>query len=209
MNTVICVALVTGDGQTGYQAEFPDFPECRAEGAQLGELLVNARKVLGEKLSAMADADEAWPVPPVLEAFQTRPGVTAVLVDVAVDDAPVRVNISIGERLLKRLDAAAEIRGMTRSGLIAQAVRVSLGERPQGETEYETVSRGLREELSALGRGLNEVIGPESPFGRRMADLDERLFEGVRKAADGVSSAMTRRQEANRAKQTAPPVDAP
>jgi len=88
---------------------------------------------------------------------------------------------------------------MTRSGFIAQAVRVSLGERGPAAGEFDAANRRLQEELSALGRKITESIGPESPFSRRMADLDDKVYEGVRRAADSVSAAMSRRREAYRA----------
>ena len=82
---------------------------------------------------------------------------------------------------------------MTRSGYIAKAVRASLGEGSQAQGDFHAVGRRLQEELSALGRRINDSIGPESAFTRRMSELDERLYEGVRKAADNVSAAMARK----------------
>ncbi len=46
-----------------------------------------------------------------------------LLVDAEIEDAPVRVNIFIGTGLLKRVDTAAQVRGMTRSALLAEAAR--------------------------------------------------------------------------------------
>jgi predicted RNase H-like HicB family nuclease len=199
MSLVLYVALVSGSASAGYRAQFPDLPGCEAEGRDMGELLVHARGALTRGLEALAGAGEAWPAPTPLEAVAAPPGVLAIPVDVAVDDPPIRVNVSLGERLVQRLDAAAEARGMTRSGFIAQAVRVSLGERGPAAGEFDAANRRLQEELSALGRKITESIGPESPFSRRMADLDDRVYEGVRKAADSVSAAMTRRRETYRA----------
>ena len=93
-------------------------------------------------------ASLAEPTP--IEQLSLTPGVIPVLVDVTVEDTPVRVNISIGERLLQRLDAAAEAKGMTRSGFIAQAVRVSLGERGLAP-EFEAATRRLQDELRPSG----------------------------------------------------------
>ena len=125
-------------------------------------------------------------------------GAIPILVDVAVGDPPVRVNISLGERLVQRLDAAAEARGMTRSGFIAQAVRMSLGEQSRGAADFDAASRRLQDELSSLGHRINESIGPDSAFSRRMNELDDRLVDGVRRAADSVSAAISRRREAGK-----------
>ncbi len=195
MNTLLFVALVTGGQTTGYRASFPDLPDCSAEGRDLAELLVRARQVVGERLQGLADAGDTWPAPTPIEQIGAQPGAIPILVDVAVGDPPVRVNISLGERLVQRLDAAAEARGMTRSGFIAQAVRMSLGEQSRGAAEFDATSRRLQDEWSALGQKINESMGPDSTFARRMAELDDRLLDGVRRAADSVSAAMSRRRE--------------
>jgi predicted RNase H-like HicB family nuclease len=199
MSVILYVALVSGSAATGYRAQVPDLAGCEAEGRDMGELLVNARAALTRSLEALAGAGEAWPAPTPLEAIAAPPGVLAIPVDVSVDDPPIRVNISLGERLVRRLDEAAEARGMTRSGFIAQAVRVSLGERGPGLGEFDAANRRLQDELSALGRKITDSIGPDSPFSRRMADLDDKVYEGVRRAADSVSAAMARRRETYRA----------
>jgi predicted RNase H-like HicB family nuclease len=197
MSTVLFVALATSNPDGGYRATFPDLPECVVNAPDIAELLSAARHTLSTHLKRTADAGEDWPKPTPIEKIRLTPGVIPLLVDFAVDDTPVRVNISLGERLLQRLDAAAEARGMTRSGFIAQAVRVSLGERGPAN-DFDAATRRLQEELTSLGRKINESIGPSSPFSRRMADLDDQVYEGVRRAADSVSAAMTRRRQANR-----------
>ena len=107
-----------------------------------------------------------------------------MLIDVQVEETPVRVNISIGERLLRRLDAAAEAQTMTRSGYIAAAVRQRLGDAETGERAGAGGQR-LWEEVSDLRRRVNEAIGPDSAFGRTLADLDARALEGLRAFAAG------------------------
>jgi predicted RNase H-like HicB family nuclease len=198
MTTVLFVALATADARGGYSATFPDLPECAVTAPDLAELVVGARQALGAFLQRTADAGESWPQPTPIEKMSLAPGVIPLLVDVAVEDTPVRVNISLGERLLQRLDAAAEAKGMTRSGFIAQAVRVSLGERGPAP-DFDAATRRLQDELRTLGRRINDSIGPGSAFGRRMAELDEQIFEGVRNAADSVSAAMARRRDASKA----------
>ncbi len=185
MSTVVYVALATSRDPQGYRATFPDVPACVAEGASLAELITNAREQLLACLEAIEGQGEAWPTPSAIETFTSTPGSLVIPVDVSVDDPPIRVNVSLGERLVQRLDAAAEARGMTRSGFIAQSVRTSLGE-----------GRRLQDELTALGRRLNESLGPDSPFTRRMNEIDGAVYEGVRRAADSVSAAMARRRDA-------------
>ena len=208
MASVLYVALVTHDPASGYVATFVDLPSEQSSARDLAVLLVNARQVLTAHLDGLANAGEAWPAATPIEAIKPERGVMAIPIDITVDDTPVRVNISLGERLLQRLDAAAETRGMTRSGFIAQSVRVSLGERGAPSADFDATARRLQDELSALGRRINESIGPDSPFSRRVADLDDQVFEGVRRAADSVSAAMTRRRSAAPATGS-PTTDAP
>jgi predicted RNase H-like HicB family nuclease len=196
MNTLHFVALVKGSQDTGYTATFPDLPACAAHAPDVATLVVDARRAALDHLQRLTDAGEAWPKATPIEQVAVEPGVIAVLVDVAVDDPPIRVNVSLGERLVQRLDAAAEARGMTRSGFIAQSVRMSLGEQPR--QDFEGAGRRLQDDFTALARKINEAIGPGSAFERGMAEVDDRFYDGVRRAADSVSAAMARRREASR-----------
>ena len=198
MSTILYVALATADTSGGYRATFPDLSDCTVSAPDLAQLLLTARQTVSTHLQRLADAGDTWPQPTPIEKISLTPGLFPVLVDVAVEDTPVRVNISLGERLLQRLDAAAEAKGMTRSGFIAQAVRVSLGERGPAP-EFEAATRRLQEELRTVARKINDSLGPNSAFSRRMTELDEQIHEGVRNAADNVAAAMARRREANRA----------
>jgi predicted RNase H-like HicB family nuclease len=198
MTTILFVALATADANGGYRATFPDLPDCTVQAPDLAQLLLGAREALSAHLQRIADSGETWPKPTPIEQIASTPGVIPLLVDVSVDDTPVRVNISLGERLLQRLDAAAEAKGMTRSGYIAQAVRGSLGERGGAGPDFDAATRRVQDELRTLMRKVNDSVGPGSAFARRMADLDDQIYEGVRNAADSVSAAMARRREASR-----------
>lgn len=205
MNTLHFVALVSGSQAGGYTATFPDLHDCTARGADVSTLVVEARRAALDYLQGLSDAGEAWPKATPLEKITVEPGVIAVLVDVAVDDPPIRVNISLGERLVQRLDAAAEARGMTRSGFIARSVRMSLGEQPR--QDFEGAGRKLQDDFTALARKINETLGPGSTFEKTMAEVDGRFYDGVRRAADSVSAAMARRREASRPAGEAGPRD--
>jgi predicted transcriptional regulator len=199
MNTLYFAALVSGGQTSGYRATLPDFPGLIVQAQEVSALHGEIRRLTLERLQELADAGEAWPQPTPIDAITVPPGAWAMLVDVPADDPPIRVNVSLGERLVQRLDAAAEARGMTRSGFIAQAVRMSLGEQPRGPAEFDAMGRRIQDELAALGRRINESLGPDSAFSRRMAEIDDRVLEGVRRAADNVSAAVARRREAQRA----------
>jgi len=198
MSIVLFVALVRGAPASGYSAAFPDLPELEVSAGDLGELLVKCREALAERLEAIEGAGEAWPAATPIEDVVAPEGTLAIPVDVSVDDPPTRVNISLGERLLQRLDAAAEARGMTRSGFIAQSVRASLGETSRRPGAHDDTGRRLQDELAEIGRRLNESLGPDSAFSRRLSAMDDVVYEGVRKAADSLSAAMARKHAAAR-----------
>ncbi|MDP3802500.1 type II toxin-antitoxin system HicB family antitoxin [Brevundimonas sp.] len=126
MSTVIYVAIVEGDQDGGYSAFFPDLPGCVTGAESMLELPASAREALSLHLQGMSEDGEAFPEPTALEDIKGDPDVKEVgriLVDADVEDAPVRVNISIGAQFLKRVDVAAEARGMTRSGFLIEGAR--------------------------------------------------------------------------------------
>ena len=199
MSSVIYPAIARREADGGYAATFPDLPGLTAAGPTQTDLLVHARAALQAQLERLAGDGEAWPEPSPIETLAVEPPATVLLVDASIEDAPVRVNISIGERLLKRMDEAAERRGMTRSGFIAEAARVAL-ERDAGKpgwraADVDAAASALQGELSAAARKLKDQFAPGSAFNRSMQELDDRVSDMIRRTADSVSAAVTRRQD--------------
>ena len=121
------IALIHKDADSDYGVSFPDLPGCVTAGKTLDEARANADEALALHLAGMAEDGEPVPEPSSLEAImsdaENRDGV-AVLV--AVKDEPsrsVRVNITLPEDVLARIDAHAERVGMNRSGFLAYAAK--------------------------------------------------------------------------------------
>ena len=125
MTALVFVAHARGDQLAGYTATLPDLPDVSVMAGDLPALVAAAREAVHARLERYTAEGLDWPKPTAAEALTPPPGAIALLVDVSVDDPPVRVNLSIGERLLKRIDDAAEARGMSRSGYVAQACRAA------------------------------------------------------------------------------------
>lgn len=143
MSTVIYVAVVEGDQNGGYSAFFPDLPGCVTAAETMLELPAAARDALSLHLQGMIEDGDTIPEPTPLEAIKADPEVKEVgrvLVDAEVEDPLVRVNISIGQQFLKRLDVAAEARGMTRSAFLIEAARVAMAPGTSNDGKQETAS---------------------------------------------------------------------
>lgn len=209
MTTLIFVAAARGAQGSGYTARIHDLPNAAIEAPDMAGLLARAREAITDELQRLADEGQAWPVPTAIEQASHEPGAIPFLVDVVVEDSAVRVNISMGERLLKRMDQAAEAAGMSRSGYIAAAVRAALGERPTKRAidDLDAVAKGLQEEWSQLGRKLADNLGPNSAFERKMTEFDTRVSETIRKTAETISAAMARRVDPEG--RTPPPAERP
>ena len=121
------IALIHKDADSDYGVSFPDLPGCVTAGTSLDEARSFAEEALALHLSGMTGDGEALPEPSSLEAImndpENRDGV-AVLVPFK-SEAPraVRVNITLPEDVLARIDAYAERSGMNRSGFLAYAAK--------------------------------------------------------------------------------------
>jgi predicted RNase H-like HicB family nuclease/uncharacterized protein (DUF1778 family) len=142
---VAVVALVHGK-PGAYGISFPDFPGCVSGGASVDEALRRGRDALDFHVESMMEVGE--PLPKIRDIAEIRADpeyaedfadAMVAVVDAEVPAKAVRVNISIDERLLDRIDRAAQTTGETRSGFIAAAARERLSpqtvERSVGQLE--------------------------------------------------------------------------
>jgi predicted RNase H-like HicB family nuclease len=108
---------------------FPDLPGCTSQGDDPRHAAEMALEALALHAEAMVADGELLPEP---SAPGTLPDwldpaesevVAHLLVPVELPGRSVRVNITMDEGLLQRVDRAAASHGFTRSGLLAEAVR--------------------------------------------------------------------------------------
>src|SRR5215471_889706 len=139
---VAVVALVHGK-PGAYGISFPDFPGCVSGGESVDEALRRGRDALDFHVESMMEVGEALPKirdiaeiradPEFVEDFADA---LIAVVDAEVPAKAVRVNISIDERLLDRIDRAAQATGETRSGFMATAARERLSPHPAAERAF-------------------------------------------------------------------------
>ncbi len=117
------IVLLRKEEDSDYGVNFPDFPGC----ATAGKTLEEARQLAGEALrlhiEGMIEDGEEIPEPSTLDEIMKDPenaDAVAFLVDTPMPRS-VRVNITIREDELKRIDAAAAKAGLSRSGFLAKA----------------------------------------------------------------------------------------
>ena len=131
---VAVVALVHGKAGA-YGISFPDFQGCVAGGTTVDEALRRGREGLTFHIEGMAAVSE--PLPKIRDIAEIRrdpefradfKDAIVGIVDVDLPGRAVRLNISMDEKLVARVDqaAAAAAAGESRSGFIAGAVRVRI-----------------------------------------------------------------------------------
>ncbi len=115
-------AEISRDPDTDTCVSFPDFPGCVTTGPDIAAALRNAEAALGGHIDAMLADGEQIPEPTPPEAVYSPPSdnvIAVAMVPVRRHGRAVRINISIDERLLRQIDAAAETEGLTRSRRLA------------------------------------------------------------------------------------------
>ncbi|MFC6027378.1 type II toxin-antitoxin system HicB family antitoxin [Methylobacterium mesophilicum] len=119
------------DGRFG--ASFPDFPGATTVAGDLDTLYRKAAEMLAFHVAGMAEDGEEAPRLRGLDELRGDPGfqedsgdAMIALVQVELPGRAVRVNISMEEGLLRRIDRAAEATGESRSAFLAQAAKARL-----------------------------------------------------------------------------------
>lgn len=121
------IGLIHKEADSDYGVSFPDFPGL----ITAGETLDNARQMAEEALAfhveGLVEDGETIPEPSSLDAIMTEPAnreAVAILVTLKGQGAKaVRLNITLPEDILSRIDRFAAANGLSRSGFLARAAR--------------------------------------------------------------------------------------
>ncbi|MCS0501396.1 type II toxin-antitoxin system HicB family antitoxin [Ancylobacter mangrovi] len=124
------LALIHEEAGT-FGISFPDFPGCISTGATLDEAVRKGEQALALHIEGMTEDGEAMPR---LRGFDevrrddpdALSGAVAVLVPAELPARAVRINITVDENLLARIDTAAKAAGQNRSAYLAEAAKARM-----------------------------------------------------------------------------------
>jgi predicted RNase H-like HicB family nuclease len=124
--------VIHKDANSCYSVSIPDMPGCFTAGESMQEAVNNVQQAA--ECHYLEEPD--LPVPSDLERWVNHPDFqngTWVMVDVDLSRLQVkakRVNITLPENLLSRIDRYVSAHHLTRSGLLAQAASRYMSEHP-------------------------------------------------------------------------------
>ena len=132
------IAIVHKDPRSDFGVSFPDFPGCISAADTIDEAKDMAQKALALHIKGMLEDGEKIPSPSRLEDVMENASYSdaaAFLVIATPDPKPraVRVNITIPKNTLRRIDAVARKRGMSRSSFLVHAAQHSMGSQESDE----------------------------------------------------------------------------
>jgi predicted RNase H-like HicB family nuclease len=121
------IGLIHKDADSGYGVSFPDFSGVVAAGATLDEARQMGEEALAFHVEGMIEDGETIPEPSTLESVMAdmeNRGAVAILVTLKVPAGKaVRINVTLPEDVLERIDAFAAAQGLSRSGFLARAAK--------------------------------------------------------------------------------------
>ncbi|MGA8381767.1 MAG: type II toxin-antitoxin system HicB family antitoxin [Stellaceae bacterium] len=122
------IGLIRKDHDSDFGVDFPDFPGCISAGATLEEARRMAEEALELHVRGMAEDGDALPEPSSLNTIMADPDSRNAVAFVATVpgtvERSVRINITLPEPLLRRIDAHTH----NRSAFLARAAEKALSE---------------------------------------------------------------------------------
>jgi predicted RNase H-like HicB family nuclease len=138
------IALIHKEAGSDYGVSFPDLPGCVTAGLDLDDARRMAEEALALHLEGMTEDEEPIPEPSSLEAVmadrENRDAVAILVKAPSATAKAVRVNMTLPEDELERIDKFAAEQGYTRSGFLLHAAKRVIGE---------AAGRGTPENLTA------------------------------------------------------------
>jgi len=122
------IAIVHKDPRSDFGVSFPDFPGCITAGSTIDEAKDMAHDALSLHIKGMLEDGDNIPVPSKLEDIMDDSDYSdaAAILVVSVSEVKprsVRVNITVPEDMLRKIDSVAKKRGMSRSSFLVHAAQ--------------------------------------------------------------------------------------
>ena len=121
------VAIIRKNSTSDYGVDFPDFQGCISAGATIEEAVTLGREALADHVAVMTEYGEEIPRPTdadtILSSLRNRDDFVALFL-APVSDATsksIRVNISVPEASLRRIDRYVRSHGTSRSAFLVEA----------------------------------------------------------------------------------------
>jgi predicted RNase H-like HicB family nuclease len=128
---MIYPAYIHKDKRSAWGATLPDFPGCFAAADALDDLPAAVQEAVEVYCEGEAMDVPAPTAPDALPRGKAYTGGQWLLLDIdvaRVNPRAVRLNVSLPENLLQRIDAYARTHGATRSGFLAEAARRAMAD---------------------------------------------------------------------------------
>ena len=123
-----CAIALIPEEERDYGILVPDIPGCFSVGDDISEAIANAHEAIEGHLEGMMMDDQVIPVPQAIEKHQDNPEYDGVIWAIASIDLSKlsgkakRINITLPEAILSKVDQFTTQKGETRSGLLQTAV---------------------------------------------------------------------------------------
>ena len=125
------IAVVHKDPKSDFGVSFPDFPGCITAGSSIDEAKDMAHDALSLHIKGMMEDGDNIPAPSKLEDIMDDSDYSdaaAILIVSISETKPrsVRVNITVPEDMLRKIDTVAKKRGMSRSSFLVHAAQSAI-----------------------------------------------------------------------------------
>jgi predicted RNase H-like HicB family nuclease len=126
------IGLIHKEPDSDFGVSFPDFPGLITAGTSLDDARAMAEEALAFHIEGLVEDGEPIPEPSSLDAVmadsENRDGVAILVTAKTTAPKTVRVNVTLPEDVLTRIDRYAEAHGFTRSGFLARAATRAIDE---------------------------------------------------------------------------------
>jgi predicted RNase H-like HicB family nuclease len=115
------------DKDSDYGVTVPDLPGCFSAGETIEEALENVEEAILTHIEGMLMDNEIIPIPSLIEELKKNTNLkdtiwSMVAIDIGkLAKAVKRINVTIPENILSKIDSYAEKKGESRSGFLASA----------------------------------------------------------------------------------------